>query len=427
MKLAVTLVLALFFLTSSPAIVLAIFPNNHVVNSSTSSGLMMVPGPLVVLSNSREQPSCSTYNICPSTYTKAYGFSNLFASGTNGKGQTIAIVDACGDSTIATDLQTFDKQFGLPNPTFKVIDVEGKPQTCDSSWGVETALDVEWSHVAAPGAAIDLLVSSNAGAPAMYQAWTYVLKHNLANQISDSFGGAGCGIKMCNNTIGEGIGPCNLTNGTQGVPVENILERAQDQRVTVLGASGDGGAYGLGHGEEGIPMDCLGIMTVGGTTLQVSSGGKYLGEVGWGGSGGGYMTAPHEAYYQKAANIKDSFGTLAKPDVAADASTSSPLWICYGGSWGTVAGTSAATPVWAGFIADVNQIRASHGFKPVGFVVPFLYKDIYTQPSLYKLDFHDVTSGNNGWPAGKGWDAVTGLGSFVVPNLAKTLGNTKSA
>jgi subtilase family serine protease len=83
--------------------------------------------------------------------------------------------------------------------------------------------------------------------------------------------------------------------------------------------------------------------------------------------------------------------------------------------------------LWAGFMADVNQIRASNHFPPAGYINPFLFTVVYTNSKLYKSDFHDITTGNNGWPAGKGWDAVTGLGSFNVPNLAKTLGNTEGA
>lgn len=48
-----------------------------------------------------------------------------------------------------------------------------------------------------------------------------------------------------------------------------------------------------------------------------------------------------------------------------------------------------------------------------------------TLPFIYKLssaDFHDITSGDNGYSAGKGYDLVTGIGSPVankfVPDLA---------
>ena len=83
----------------------------------------------------------------------------------NGAGQTIAIVDAYDDPTIRTDLQIFDSQFGLPNPTassFKIVNQTGGTQLppADPDWTIETALDVEWAHAMAPGASI-LLVEAN--------------------------------------------------------------------------------------------------------------------------------------------------------------------------------------------------------------------------------------------------------------------------
>ena len=54
----------------------------------------------------------------PAQMRAAYGFSNSNISSLTGAGTTIAIVDAYDDPTIASDLQTFDKQFGLANPTF---------------------------------------------------------------------------------------------------------------------------------------------------------------------------------------------------------------------------------------------------------------------------------------------------------------------
>jgi subtilase family serine protease len=424
-RVLIVIIVGLVFITSASFFIFGSLPSSGY--ASSSGGHIMAPQS-ITLKYSLNGPSCSTFALCPSSITKSYGFSSLFKSGTNGSGQTIVIVDACGDPAISSDLMTFDSQFGLANPTFNVINVEGTPKVCDSAWGGETALDVEWSHVVAPGAAIDLLVTTNAGAQAMYLAWDYALDHNLGNQISNSWGGAGCSIKSCNNTIGEGIGPCILTNGTQGVNVTNILRRAAKDNITVLAAAGDGGAWGLGtKSEEPIPADCQGVLAVGGTALSVTSAGSYIGETGWNDGGGGYATTPNEPVYQKQAKITDSFGTLARPDVAADASCSSPVWTVEQGGWSEVCGTSLATPLWAGFIADVNQVRASHHLFPAGLIDPFLYKVIYSNPKMYHNDFHDVTTGNNGWRAGVGWDAVTGLGSFVASNLTKTLGMSKNA
>jgi subtilase family serine protease len=382
--------------------------------------------PLRVSSNSVAAPSCSSGTLCPSELLKAYGFNSVQTSGVSGKGQTIVVVDACGDPSIVTDLNSFDSAFGLSNPTLKIIDVGGKPTSSCTGWTTEVALDVEWAHVTAPSASIDLLVSANAGAPAMYQAWSYALNNNLGYQISNSWGGAGCSIAGCNDTIGQGIGACTLTNGTQGVNVASIISTAKSKHVTLLVAAGDSGTWGLGtSSEEPIPGDCPGVLTVGGTQLSVGSGGKYSSEIAWSGSGGGYASAPKEPAYQKKAKISDPYDALAKPDVAADAST--PVWVFVQGAWLSVIGTSVSTPLWAGFMADVNQLRVSNGFQPAGSVDSFLYSQVYLNSTLYKIDFHDITSGSNAWAAGPGWDAATGLGSFVVPNLAQTLGSNENA
>lgn len=429
-SLLLALILVLVLIPAALFSVTEAFGTTVVSAPSSSSSLNVSPAPLFYQTPASSAPTCSTKVLCPSMLTQAYGFNTLFESGVSGRGQTVVIVDACGDPTIASDLNMFDKQFGLPSPVLTVNYFEGTSSgnKCIQSWAGEVALDVEWAHVTAPHAAIDLLVSQNAGAEAMYLAWTYAFNHNLGNQISDSWGGSGCYVKPCINKIGEGIGPCTLTNGTQGVNVTALLDRAAKLHVTVLDASGDSGAFGLGtKQEETVPESCTGVLDVGGTTLHVSASGNYLRETGWAGSGGGYMTAPSEPQYQKIANIEDPYGTLAKPDVSADASCHSAVWVAVEGGWYGICGTSLATPLWAGFMADVNQIRTINGFAPAGYINRFLYDDVYTNAKLYAEDFHDVTTGNNGYAAGPGWDPVTGLGSFNAPNLARTLGINPTA
>ncbi len=100
------------------------------------------------------------------------------------------------------------------------------------------------------------------------------------------------------------------------------------------------------------------------------------------------------------------------------------------GGWFQVGGTSVSCPLWAGFLADVNQVRASNGFGALGYVNPFLYTVVYGpngSHATYAKDFHDVTSGSNGWSAGKGWDVPTGIGTFIATPLAQELGSNKGA
>jgi len=139
-----------------------------------------------------------------------------------------------------------------------------------------------------------------------------------------------------------------------------------------------------------------------------------------------------EPSYQLAANINDQFGTLAKSDVSAVADPFTGVWVFISGQgWLVVGGTSVSCPLWAGFMALVNQIRASHRhFAPAGFINPFLYSTVYGpngNSAVYANDFHDVKTGSNGWAAGTGWDVPTGLGSFRAFNLAQTLGTNATA
>jgi subtilase family serine protease len=391
------------------------------------------PASVIVAKTTDGSPTCAPTGICPSQLDTAYGFGTLHSSGTTGAGQTVIIDDACGDPNMASDLTAFDTHFGLPVAKLNIYYPEGTKGLCvDGGWSLETSLDVEMAHTVAPGATIDLLVANTPTATDVYQNWVYAFSHSLGNQISNSYGGAGC-YSQCNSTIGQGIGPCTLTNGTEGVNVNKLLTEAQTDHVTILASAGDSGAWGLGTTSEiPIPGDCQGVLTVGGTTLNVTSTGKYLGEIAWSGTGGGYVTEPAEPKYQMTAGINNAYGTLAKPDVAAVADPNTGVWI-YNLGWGgwlVIGGTSVASPIWAGFLALVNQIRASNGLQPAGFVNRFLYLTVYGSggtSSLYSKDFHDITMGNNGSPAGTGWDPDTGLGSFIAPALAHTLGTNPNA
>ena len=85
-------------------------------------------------------------------------------------------------------------------------------------------------------------------------------------------------------------------------------------------------------------------------------------------------------------------------------------------------GTSAASPVFASVIALLNDRLAARGKKPLGFLNPFLYSDV----GMAALN--DVSSGSNpgcgtsGFPAKKGWDPVTGLGTPDFEKLASAVG-----
>ena len=99
------------------------------------------------------------------------------------------------------------------------------------------------------------------------------------------------------------------------------------------------------------------------------------------------------------------------PDVAANANftfyTCADQTTCLANTYG---GTSFAAPMWAGFIALVNQQRVSQGKTAIGFLNPTIYAENVT--SAYSTGFHDITSGKSGsFSATTGYDLVTGWGS----------------
>lgn len=123
------------------------------------------------------------------------------------------------------------------------------------------------------------------------------------------------------------------------------------------------------------------------------------------------------------ASLKGQFDGLynktgrAYPDVAAQGNHDVIVWA---NKVRTVGGTSASSPTFAAVIALVNDALLAAGKKPLGFLNPWLYSKAYKT-------FTDVTIGSSygcnttGFPAQKGWDAVTGFGTPVSLSLFSRL------
>ena len=83
----------------------------------------------------------------------------------------------------------------------------------------------------------------------------------------------------------------------------------------------------------------------------------------------------------------------------------------------TVFGTSASSPLWAGFLARTNQEATRNGLPPVGFANPALYALGPQNQASYNAAFTDIVPPgasfgiNGGFDASTGYDLVTGLGS----------------
>jgi hypothetical protein len=190
--------------------------------------------------------------------------------------------------------------------------------------------------------------------------------------------------------------------------------------VTYLSSTGDTGS------PAGNPAYAPTVVGVGGTFLTVS-GNTYVSESGWSGaagvdgSGGGISLYQSKPAYQSSVTQSSTKRTL--PDVSFDADPNSGVAIydsydfSAGTPWIAVGGTSFSSPAWAGIIAIANQGRATNGLSSLDGVtqtLPLLY-------SISSSDFHDITSGNNGFAAGVGYDLVTGRGTPIAPALINDL------
>ena len=102
----------------------------------------------IIVSKTLQSDSLSPFvnpsGLYPAQIRKAYGIDKLAG---NGAGKTIAIIDAYGDPNMATDIASFDTQFGLPAAS---ITTYGSVVATATNWPEETALDVEWAHAIAP-------------------------------------------------------------------------------------------------------------------------------------------------------------------------------------------------------------------------------------------------------------------------------------
>ncbi|HTW77766.1 MAG TPA: PKD domain-containing protein [Thermoplasmata archaeon] len=380
--------------------------------------------------------SCaSSGGIVPCQVWGAYDLADDEANGTDGAGETIGVVDtydaAEPASQLAADLGSFDADFGLPTPTVRFlypVSTSGDLNSTDTGWGFEEALDLEWSHAIAPGAAIDMTFSPNAGV-GLYEAVDDLVARDLVNVISLSWGEPDVGV--FNAYAGACSAACNAsTDGSYSV-LSPVLEFAAAEGISVFAATGDcGAADGTSGVSTNYPASDPYVTGVGGTQLSVSATGVWENETGWngnrtgatppgcenqGGSGGGYSPFPRP-YWQYGPGIP-SGASRADPDVAAVAAPG--VDIVYGGAVGGVEGTSVATPIWAGIAAMADQ---QHGAE-LGFLDPSLYGIL--QHGSYATDFHNITSGNNGYRASGDWSAVTGLGSpnaggALIADLAST-------
>jgi subtilase family serine protease len=198
--------------------------------------------------------------------------------------------------------------------------------------------------------------------------------------------------------------------------LDPYFKKMAAQGQNFFAASGDSSTWSRRN--EAWPADDDYVVSVGGTDLiTASAGGPWKSETAWVDSGGGIspdrIAIPS---WQKQAGVinasnKGSTTYRNGPDVSANANftfyTCADQTTCLANDYG---GTSFAAPMWAAYIALVNQQLAAQGKGTIGFINPTIYAQNVT--SAYAADFHDITSGKSGsYTSVTGYDLVTGWGS----------------
>jgi subtilase family serine protease len=202
------------------------------------------------------------------------------------------------------------------------------------------------------------------------------------------------------------------------------------QGQNLFSASGDDGTWKPCTTYPAYPTEDVYVTSVGGTDLTTTGpAGPWASETVWVYGGGGIspdkLAIP---FWQTttASGCSDCSNAYRNgPDVSANANFT--FYVCADQTTCTAneyGGTSFAAPMWAGYLALVNQQAAADGKPPLGFINPALY-DIGLSSS-YDTDFHDITSGSNGYPATVGYDLATGWGSPNGSDLINGLINTTS-
>jgi subtilase family serine protease len=333
------------------------------------------------------------YGLTPAATRAYYGFDQLSFGATpaDGAGQTIAIVTARNNPNIASDLALFDQTFGLPAPpSFRVVNQTGgtKLPKNNKSWGSETALDVEWAHAIAPGANI-LVVEAK----------------------SDSLANFAAAIDFARNAPGVSVVSVSAAGDEfkSEALVDSLFTTPPGHPgVTFVFASGDDG------GTAEYPSSSPNVLSVGGTSLNLSWPPQWQGETVWSYGGGGVSKYEGVPSYQNGLGLT-SRGT---PDVSynADPYTGFAVLDTYGNrGWAQFGGTSAGTPQWAALVAIVNQGRTLAGKTPLANAQAALY-------AMPSADFHDIVYGSNQtFSAAPGYDLASGLGSPIADQLISDL------
>jgi kumamolisin len=272
----------------------------------------------------------------------------------------------------------------------------------------ELTLDMEWAGSMAPGATLNAVYAPDGPEDQNYSPTIVSMTDALTEAVNDI-----PGVTVISMSFGtpESSSPALAAAWATDFAVANRTG------ITLLAATGDeGGVTGVdcqGTPTTDYPADSPDVLAVGGTepTLDRSILGQITGfsESAWAGSGGGFASQYSAPYWQEvgsAAGPISKSGHRGVPDVSAAAAYD---FLYYDGQDLVDGGTSFATPLWGGLIAEMDTLYGSS----LGFLTPRLYAvGAAEETGKDLIGLADVSSGSTCiGTARAGWDPETGWGS----------------
>jgi subtilase family serine protease len=434
-------------------------------NTPTPDGTRLTPGPW----SDNAAGTVTAYSVrafAPCGYAGrqlqgAYGMSAPIASGTDGRGVTVAVIDAYASTTIEQDVNTYSQRHGLPSITghFRQVVPPGtfnrpqNPRQDPEGWSGEETLDVEAVHTMAPGADIVYV-----GAPNNYRdldaIMNRVVDRHLADIVTNSYGYSS-----------EALPPGYIK------PQEDTYIQAAAEGISLFFSSGDNGDETGGDPTAtptpDWPASSPWVTAVGGTSMGVTAGNTRQFELGWEsgtstwnaasstwgplsylyGGGGGTSRLFAQPSYQVGVvppDIATYGGTTAParvvPDVSAlgDPNTGMLVGQTQRFSNGTyydeyrIGGTSLSSPLYAGMFALAVQHHGSYGlanpalYAARGVSYDVTKRDRPAYPGAIRVNFNNGEDASDGYTyitrtfdwdepltihVRPGYDDVTGVGS----------------
>jgi kumamolisin len=344
-----------------------------------------------------------------------------FPAGTDGTGQTVAIIELGGGYT-ASDLSTYFSGLGLPVPSVTAVGVEGGSNSPGQSADGEVELDIEVVGGVAPGA-VQVVYFGNNTDQGFIDAISQAV-HATPSPIAVSI------------SWGQSEDQWSAQSRTA---MDQAFADGAALGVTVTVAAGDNGSSDDPSEQTQVhcdfPASSPNALACGGTKLMGNTSSFAItSEVVWnelasneGAGGGGVSDVFPLPSYQANAGVPASAAAgggsgRGVPDVAGNADPVTGYLVVVDGQRTPIGGTSAVAPLWAGLVARLAQATG----KRFGLLQPMLYAGAAAGAAA--PGFNDIVQGNNGaYKAGPGWDACTGLGSPNGAALLELLSGTALA